>query len=550
MTGAARPTPWWRSAVVYQVYLPSFADGSGDGIGDIAGLLDRLSHVVDLGVDAVWISPWFRSPMRDGGYDIADHRDIDPTFGTTADALALIDRCHRDGLRVIVDLVANHTSTEHPWFRDALSAPPGSPARQRYHFRPGRGPTGEEPPNNWISAFGGPAWTRVTEPDGRPGEWYLHLFSPHQPDLNWDCPAVAAEYDDIIRYWLDAGVDGIRVDAASALAKHEDLPAVDFDLSTGFTPRSWPPTPFWDAEGVHEILRRWRAVADEYPGDRWLVGEVVVSTPDRLAAYLRPDELHSGFAFDLLHAPWDASAMRTAIDRSLAAVDRHPGAGTLTWVLSNHDETRHVTRYGVVETDGGRHLDLEVGTARARAALLLLLALPGATCLYQGEELGLPEVLDIPAERRRDPAFHRTGGAVPGRDGARVPLPWAGEQPPFGFSAVEPWLPQPHDWSSLSVAAQQGRPTSTLTLHRDALRLRHRLLGPNDAPLRWCESPPGTLAFERPGELTCVVNLTADPVALERPPVLCSTAQDDATLLPADAAAWLVGQTSWEISKR
>jgi alpha-glucosidase len=543
VTRTAPAPPWWQSAVFHEVYLPSFADGSGRGVGDIPGLLGRLPHLVDLGVDAVWLSPWFRSPMHDGGYDITDYRDIDPTFGTKADALALIERCHQLGLRVLVDLVANHTSTEHPWFRAAVAAPPGSPARQRYHFRAGRGRRGDEPPNNWISAFGGPAWTRLPDRAGEPGEWYLHLFSPNQADLNWDCPEVAAEFDDVMRHWLDLGVDGFRVDAASALAKHGDLPAVDLDLSAGFTPRDWPPTPFWDVDGLHDILRRWRSITNEYPGDRCLVGEVVVSSPHRLAAYLRPDELHSAFAFDLLHAPWDATAMREAIDRSLAAVERDAhDAATLTWVLSNHDETRQVTRYALVETAvGERTVDLDVGLARARAALLLQLALPGAACLYQGEELGLPEVLDIPAELRRDPAFHRTSGAVLGRDGCRVPLPWAGDHSPFDFTSAEPWLPQPNDWASLTAAAQRNQPASTLNLYRHAVRLRRQLLGPNSAPLCWRESPPGTLVFDRPAALTCIVNLAAEPITLDRRPVLVSTEHHDTTLLPPNSAAWLAG---------
>ena len=379
------------------------------------------------------------------------------------------------------------------------------------------------------------------EADGSPGEWYLHLFSPHQPDLNWDCAEVAAEFDDVIRYWLDLGVDGIRVDAASALAKHEDLPSVDLDLSAGFTPRAWPPTPFWDVDGVHDVLRRWRAVVDEYPGDRCLVGEVVVGSPDRLATYLRPDELHSAFAFDLLHAPWDAAAVREAIGRSLEAAEPAPGTAALTWVLSNHDETRHVTRYALVRSNFGElGVDLDVGLARARAALLLLLALPGAACLYQGEELGLPEVLDLPARFRRDPTFHRTGGAVPGRDGCRVPLPWAGAEPPFGFSPSRPWLPQPPDWATLTAAAPGGQPGSTLDLYRRAVRMRRQLLGPNTAPLCWRESAPDTLVFERPGALTCVVNLGVDPVALDGHPVLVSGEQPDPSVLPPHGAAWLL----------
>ncbi|KAB7741044.1 hypothetical protein GA707_18350 [Nostocoides sp. F2B08] len=548
MTREKPATHWWRSAVVYQVYLRSFADSSGTGTGDIRGLMDRLPHVVDLGADALWLSPWFRSPMHDGGYDVADYRDIDPTFGATSDALALIDRCHDLGLRVLIDLVANHTSTDHAWFRAAVGSPPGSRERQRYHFRPGRGEGGEDPPNNWISAFGGPAWTRIIEPDGTPGEWYLHLFSEHQPDLNWECPDVVTEFDDVIRHWFDLGVDGIRVDAASALAKDPDLPSVDLDLSRGFIPRDWPGTPFWDVERVHDLLRRWRAIADAYEGNRCLVGEVVVNTPDRFAAYLRPDELHSAFAFDLLHSPWDATEMRAAISRSLAVVEKDAdNPATLTWVLSNHDEIRHVTRYAPTVARGGDcTVALDIGLSRARAALLLVLALPGATCLYQGEELGLPEVLDLPAELRRDPTFHRTAGAVLGRDGCRVPLPWSGDRPPFGFTAAEPWLPQPADWASLTAAAQRSEPTSTLALYRDALRVRRRLLGANDTALRWRESSPGTLVFDRPGALTCVVNVGAEPVVLEAEPVLLSHHQDDPMLLPPGCAAWLGWQRTDE----
>ncbi|MFD9261377.1 alpha-amylase family glycosyl hydrolase, partial [Streptomyces sp. NPDC059538] len=373
---------WWRDAVIYQVYVRSFADSDGDGIGDLRGVRSRLPHLARLGVDAVWLTPFYVSPQADGGYDVADYRAVDPLFGDLSDADELVRAAHALGLRVIVDVVPNHTSEQHPWFRAALAGEPG--ARERYHFRPGRGPGGAEPPNDWESIFGGPAWTRV--PDG---DWYLHLFAPEQPDLDWDHPEVAAEFASVLRFWLDLGIDGFRIDVAHGMVKAPGLP--DIGRGAQATLIGTEPLPFFDQDGVHEIHRSWRRLLDSYGSGRIGVAEAWAPTSERLALYVRPDELHQAFNFRFLNCPWDPAAMRTVIDESLAATTA-VGAPT-TWVLSNHDVVRHVTRYG-----GGAR-----GLARARAAALLMLALPGSAYVYQGEELGLPEVADLPDRVRQDP---------------------------------------------------------------------------------------------------------------------------------------------------
>jgi alpha-glucosidase len=541
------PTSWWRDAAIYQVYLRSFADADGDGIGDLAGVRARLGHLDDLGVDAIWLNPWYPSPMADAGYDVADYRDIEPVFGTLAEAEKVIAEAHDLGIRVIIDLVPNHCSDAHPWFAQALAAGPGSPERELFWFRPGRGPGGDEPPTDWASNFGGPAWTRVREPDGRPGEWYLHLFTPQQPDLNWDHPLVRAEFEDILRFWLDRGIDGFRIDVADALVKESTLPDL-VACAAG-------DVPYHDRDGVHDIYREWRRITDEYPGERVFVGEMWLPDPDRLARYLRPDELHCAFNFEFLRAPWEAAALRAVIDATIAA--HSPVGAAPTWVLSNHDVTRHVTRYGRADTSfdfghrqHGVPSDRELGTRRARAAALLSLALPGGVYVYQGEELGLWEVEDIPDDLRQDPVWERSAHTDRGRDGCRVPLPWAGTAPPFGFSpvpAAPPWLPQPPEWASHTVQAQDGDPGSMLELYRAALRIRraHPALG--DGGLRWAspDPGPGVLCFTRDPGFTCVVNLSGSPVGL--PPhesvLLTSSAPVgealDGGLLPPDAAVWL-----------
>ncbi|MEV4623044.1 glycoside hydrolase family 13 protein [Asanoa sp. NPDC049573] len=530
--------PWWRGAVIYQIYPRSFADGSGDGIGDIAGIRAHLDHLSGLGVDAVWLSPWFPSPMADAGYDVSDFRDIDPLFGTLGEAEAMIAEAHERGIRVIVDIVPNHCSDQHPWFQAALAAGPGSPERELFWFRPGRGPNGDEMPTDWRGEFKGTTWTRTTNPDGTPGEWYLHLFAPEQPDFNWDHPKVRAEFESILRFWFDRGIDGIRIDSAALLLKDPALPEVEAAQRH----------PFHDLDGVHDVYRSWRRIADEYPGERALIGEVWLPDAERFTNYLRPDELHSAFNFDFLGCAWDPDLLRACIDRTM---ETHALVGApATWVLSNHDVTRPVTRYGREDTTfsfatkrEGTPTDLQLGYQRARAAALLCLALPGGAYIYQGEELGLWEVEDIPPAMRTDPMYPRSGFVDPGRDGCRVPLPWSGVESPFGFSpagSAAPWLPQPADWKDRTVQAQTGDPHSMLELYREALRIRRDTAALGDGEMRWLPSAHGVLAFARDPRFVCVANLSATTVDLpEHEEVALASGPLDGDRLPPDTTAWL-----------
>lgn len=492
---AGRSADWWRDAVVYQVYPRSFADSDGDGLGDLPGVTSRLQHLADLGVDALWLSPFYRSPQKDAGYDVADYRDVDPRLGTLADAEAMIERAHGLGLRVIVDLVPNHTSDQHAWFRAALAAGPGAPERDRYIFRPGAGADGERPPNDWSSVFGGASWTRVRDRDDAVGspwaaddEWYLHLFDPSQPDLDWDHPEVRAEFESILRFWLDRGVDGFRIDVAHGLVKDRELPDWQWHWhmvsGSDVDPVDVPPAPMWDRDEVHEVYRAWRRVLDEYSPSRILVAEAWVDDETRLARYIRPDEMHQAFNFHFLSTEYGAGGYRDSIRESLAGADS-VGAPT-TWVQSNHDVVRHASRLGLERTQTGKgpngisaddpQPDAELGLRRARAVTLLTLALPGSAYLYQGEELGLPEHTTLPDHARQDPAFFRTGGEETGRDGCRVPVPWESDAPAYGFSPTgESWLPQPESFRDLAPDRQAGVDGSTLELYREALRLRREL---------------------------------------------------------------------------
>ncbi|WP_199584648.1 glycoside hydrolase family 13 protein [Blastococcus sp. TF02A-30] len=515
-----RPTDWWREAVFYQVYIRSFADGNGDRVGDLAGLRAKLPYLRDLGVDALWITPFFPSPMADHGYDVADPRDVEPVFGNLALFDAMLAEAHELGLWVTIDLVPNHSSHEREWFQAALAAGPGSPERARYLFREGTGPDGAEPPNNWPSVFGGPAWTRV--PDG---QWYLHIFAPEQPDLNFANPEVVADLEETMRFWLDRGVDGFRIDVAHGMAKPDGLPDMVPMDDTGLLDDHGPGDHRFDNDGVHVVHRKIRAVLDQYPGTM-AVGEVWVSDDDRLAQYLAPDELQLAFNFKLLTADWSADEMRDAIDHSLAAVGQTPAPAC--WVLSNHDRPRHVTRYG----------DGEVGTRRARAAALLQLALPGVAYLYNGDELGMPDV-DLPDEALQDPMWFRSGGAERGRDACRIPVPWSGTQPSYGFSSdAETWLPMPRGWAGLTAEAQERDPASMLSLYRAALELRRSDAVSGDG-LEWLPAPDGCLAFRRPGGLVCLVNFSGSPVPLPEGRVLLASADVAGGSLPGDAAVWL-----------
>ncbi|YAL84242.1 glycoside hydrolase family 13 protein [Dermacoccaceae bacterium W4C1] len=558
-------TAWWREAVIYQIYPRSFADADGDGVGDLPGITSRLEHLARLGVDAVWLSPFYVSPQADAGYDVADYRDVDPLFGTLADARALLERAHDLRLRVIVDLVPNHTSDEHPWFAAALAAGPGSAERERYMFRDGSGPEGDQPPNDWEAVFGGPAWTRVIGPDGRGEQWYLHLFDVKQPDLNWHSPQVRQEFESILQFWLDAGVDGFRVDVAHGLIKADGLPdwsarqrmlggsgtgGMVMDLD-GARP------PMWDQDEVHEIYRRWRQILNaantgrDSELDRIMCAEAWVGPAERAARYVRQDEFHQAFNFDYLQTPWRAADLYRVIVESYAADDA-VGAPT-TWVLSNHDVVRHASRLGLpIGTERPNGIgssdpqpDAVVGLRRARAATTWMLALPGGAYLYQGEELGLPEHTTMPDEVRQDPTWERSGHTERGRDGCRVPMPWEAESPSYGFGPTEAtWLPQPESYRALAVDQQQGVEGSTLELYRTLLRLR-RELGIGHAGLRLAAPDADVLTGQvetESGVVTVVLNLGDESVPLPRHgEVLVSSGPLDGADLPADTAVWLRG---------
>jgi len=533
----ANQTSWSRDAVIYQIYVRSFADSDGDGVGDLAGITSRLDYLASLGVDAIWLTPFYRSPMADGGYDVADYRDIDPALGTLRDFDAMLAQAHARGLRVIIDVVPNHASSAHRWFAEALAAGPGSPQRQRFHFRTG----GETPPNNWQSIFRGSAWTRL--PDG---DWYLHLFAPEQPDLNWEHPDVRAEFAEVLRFWLDRGVDGIRIDVAHGLVKKEGLPDWTPDPSLGMSDHQ-DDAPYWAQPGVHPIYRDWHQVLAEFGPDRVLIGEAWVEPLSKLAEWVRPDEMQQTFNFTFLETPWDAAALHKVVDDSLAAFGavRAPS----TWVLSNHDVIRHATRLALTPPPPqGEGLgptsqlypDDLVGQRRARAASAFMLALPGSAYLYQGEELGLPEVIDLPDSARQDPTFFRTGGKNYGRDGARVPIPWDVASPSAGFGPTgASWLPQPHTWPGYARDAQLGIPGSTLEFYREALAARRtHHLARNE--LVWQPSPdPAALVF-RSGAVTVIANTGATPVALPAGRVVLASGAVGADRLPGDTTAWLV----------
>jgi alpha-glucosidase len=546
----------------------SFAAGPGaqgphgpTGVGNLAGVRSRLRYLADLGIDAIWFNPWYPSPMADAGYDVADYRAIDPLFGTLDEAEKLIAEAHELGIRIILDVVPNHGSDVQPWFTAALAAPPGSPERDRYIFRPGRGPHGELPPNNWVSEFGGPAWTRVTGPDGQPGQWYLHLFTPEQPDFNWGNADVQAEFKDVLRFWFERGVDGFRIDSAVLLAK--DPAMADYEPGEpGDADDSGEPGagvhPFVDRDEVHDVYRAWRRIADSYQGDRVLIGEVWLPDVERTTRYLRPGELQTVFNFDFLRCPWDGAVLRSVIDATLASHER-VGAPA-TWVLSNHDVIRNVTRYGRADTSFdrpghriGEATDLVLGTRRARAAALLSLSLPGTAYVYQGEELGLWEVEDLPDEDRQDPMWQRSGHENLGRDGCRVPLPWSGDRPPFGFmtspdgsgdgARTRTWLPQPPGWARLTVEAEAADPDSMLSLYRHVLRVRHREPAFVTDAFAWLPAPDGVLCYRRGADVTVMVNVSGRPVQL--PPheeILAAShrlAGEPEGLLPPDTGVWL-----------
>jgi alpha-glucosidase len=544
----ATGSEWWRSAVIYQIYPRSFADSDGNGVGDLPGITHRLPALAELGVDAIWLSPFFRSPQKDAGYDVADYCDVDPLFGTLADFDELLATAHGLGLRVIADMVPNHTSDQHPWFQEALAAPEGSPERDRYMFREGKGPNGDIAPNNWESVFGGSMWERVMRPDGTPGQWYLHIFDKSQPDLNWENPWVREQFFGILRFWLDRGVDGFRVDVAHGMIKEAGLPdytppvegasmggvtSDDTALIPGIADLT-PDPPYWGQPGVHEIWRGWHGVLAEYPGDRVLAAEAWLDTLEKTALWVRPDEFSQAFNFAYMFTDWKAKPLRRVIQES---IDAFSGVGApSTWVLSNHDVVRHASRLalskdappqgaGIGPKSPGKP-DTALGLRRARAATSLMLALPGSSYLYQGEELGLPEDMELPDSARQDPTWFRTNGEKYGRDGCRVPIPWEADSPAYGFSdSGKSWLPQPVNWAPYARDAQEGVPGSTLELYKTALALRSAN-GLGTGSIEWLDYGKKVVAF-RNGDVTVITNLSSEEIV--------------GGALPTDTTVWIRG---------
>ena len=529
---------WWRDAAIYQVYPRSFRDSNGDGEGDLRGVIEKLSYLADLGVDAIWLSPFYTSPNKDGGYDVSNPRDVDPRFGTIEDAKALIDAAHSHGIKFIADIVPNHFSSAHEWFQEALRSPKGSPARARFHFHDGRGADGKMPPNNWISIFRGPAWTQVDD-----GQFYLHLFDSSQPDLNWDNPDVWADFEKTLRFWLDLGVDGFRIDVAhgcvkeSVLVDHRDPERLidalrlDFlDISTEERAGLLADVPFFDREGVHEVYKKWRAILDSYDGDRMTVAEAFVYPSSRAARYVRPGELHQVFNFNFMMLGWDAEAMTASIKQTLAElVDVKAPA---TWVLNNHDTPRVVTRIG--------------SARRARTLAMLTHSLPGGIYIYQGEERGMPSA-DLPDEARQDPAFIRSGGSDKGRDECRVPMPWNSTEANYGYGIGKPWLPQPSDWAQYCVDQEIDNPNSFLNLYKKSLYLRHNhpALG-GEGDVTWVDSAPGSMHFTREPGLEVVVNAStsAQHVNVKGVSLLLESADGvslnkGVLVIPSDTTVWL-----------
>ncbi|MDR2323766.1 MAG: glycoside hydrolase family 13 protein [Microbacterium sp.] len=542
---SAPGSEWWRTAVIYQIYPRSFADANGDGIGDLPGITSRLDALQELGVDAIWLSPFMPSPQKDAGYDVSDYRGVDALFGTLDDFDAMLAAAHDRSIRVIVDLVPNHSSDQHRWFQEALKAAPGSPERARYIFRDGKGEHGELPPNNWQSVFGGGMWTRITEPDGAPGQWYLHIFDPSQPDFDWTNEEVREEFRGVLRFWLDRGVDGFRVDVAHGMIKKAGLPDYTPDHGADSMGGDQEDVPYWGQPGVHEIYRDWHDVLAAYDGDRALCAEAWLPTLDQIALWVRPDEMNQAFNFNYLMTPWNAEELRAVIRNSLDAFGA-VGAPS-TWVLSNHDVVRHASRLALTwdnpQGDGigprdEPKPDRALGLARARAATTVMLSLPGSAYLYQGEELGLPEAMEIPDEYRQDPTWFRTNGERYGRDGCRVPLPWSGPAPSYGFNDTgASWLPQPAEWAEHARALEEGADGSTLELYKTLLRLRKER-GLGSGSLVWEDLGSDAVAFRR-GDLHVAANLGETPLPLPAgAAVVVHSAPEAGTVLPANSAAW------------
>ncbi len=503
---------WWRQAVIYQIYPRSFKDSNGDGIGDIKGITSKIGYLSSLNVDAVWLSPFYPSALADGGYDVDDYRDVDPKLGTLADFDEMLNKLHEAGIRVFVDIVPNHSSNRHEWFKEAIAAEPGSAARNRYIFRDGKGANGELPPTNWPSHFAPSAWSHESTQGGKHNQWYCHLFAPEQPDFNWDNREIEDDFLKTLKFWADRGVDGFRIDVAHALKKDLSEPLKDQARYPDLVNRKPGDNILFDRDEVHEIYKEWRQLFNQYDPPRVAVAEAYVPA-DRLALYASADELGQAFNFELLNANFNATEFKTVIDRGLTQAKALGSSST--WCLNNHDQMRPATKYGLLPTvdhirwknsaGATSPLDENLGMRSAIAASMLIMALPGCTYIYQGEELGLHEVLGIPEDQIQDPQYLRNLKVDVGRDGCRVPLPWTSSGSSFGFGDGGSHLPQPQWFAKNSVEVESKDPQSPLSIFRKALELRKGLV--TEEEMQWHETgDANVLHFSRPNGWHCITN--------------------------------------------
>jgi alpha-glucosidase len=503
---------WWRQAVIYQIYPRSFKDSNGDGIGDLKGITSKIDYLSSLNIDAVWLSPFYPSALADGGYDVDDYRDVDPKLGSLSDFDEMLNKLHEVGIRVFVDIVPNHSSNRHEWFKEAIAAEPGSAARNRYIFRDGKGANGELPPTNWPSHFAPSAWTHESAMGGKHNQWYCHLFAPEQPDFNWDNREIEDDFLKTLKFWADRGVDGFRIDVAHALKKDLSEPLKDQDRYPDLVNRMVGENILFDRDEVHEIYKEWRQLFNQYDPPRVAVAEAYVPA-DRLALYASADELGQAFNFELLNANFNAQEFKSVIDRGLTQAKALGSSST--WCLNNHDQMRPATKYGLLPTvdqirwknSAGKTspLDENLGVRSAIAASMLIMALPGCTYIYQGEELGLHEVLGIPEDQIQDPQYLRNHKVDVGRDGCRVPLPWSSTGSSFGFGDGGSHLPQPEWFAKNSVELESNDPQSPLSIFRKALELRKGLVAAEE--MRWHETGDASvLHFSRPNGWHCITN--------------------------------------------
>jgi alpha-glucosidase len=558
---------WWRQAAIYQIYPRSFKDSNGDGLGDIKGITEGVKYLKSLSLDAVWLSPFYPSELADGGYDVADYRNVDPKLGTLKDFDVMLKALHKEGIRVFVDIVPNHSSDQHEWFKAALASKPGSKERARYIFRDGRGKNGELAPNDFVSHFAPSAWTRSKNPDGTDGQWYFHLFAPEQPDFNWDNREVELDFLKTLKFWSDRGVDGFRVDVAHALKKdfsrfNKSYSKID---SVGI-PENGRDILF-DRDEVHEVYREWRKVFNKYNPPRVAVAEAYVPAARR-ALYASPDELGQAFNFDLLGTQFVAKEFKRIVTENIELTEK--SGSSSTWVLNNHDSVRTVTKYGLPQgtdlsqwllTDGKSiDVDIALGQKRARAAAMYIMALPGCTYIYQGEELGLFEVADLKHSDLQDPTWKRNVVLKPqrvffrrnnkyvtgvaeihldkGRDGCRVPLPWTSTGSSLGFGSGKAHLPQPLGFGALSMQVQSKIKGSTLDIYRTALKLRKKLQTTEE--FEWIKTgDPQVLHFSRKNGWHCFMNFDGADFTLPKGEILHSSSPLKGRKLPKNTTAWL-----------